>query len=424
MKKKDLENEELDEIIDDEAEIIDDEAEDVIIDDDEIDEEEEIVDEAPKAKKAKSSKKPLKKGAKIAIITSSSIVGVAAIVLVLLFAVLPALGINLLAKGQTGKIKEDIDFSKKVAGFEQNPTSVSSSSAILGALVFTEDDLEEIYSSSKDKNLIAAQMLFAATKNLATAHQYSYFKNQIGTTNLGSKSGTLIVQRMRRQNQDIKDDTTLKLPYNHNFGPIETTAVTGEGKVAVRYIKEGGIYRIKSNKITYNSKTGFLECSDWGRGKNWGDSETPDMSANIKEARINYLSLVEGMTNDYDADDNADISKPKAIFKKSSAKIEDKGDYYEIFVEVDPSVANKDADTISYFNEDNGTSDANIVKCAITYQVWKCGLPKSYSIDETWSGTIKVYEGEANAKSECRYSYADKDCNDDSATEAIWKALK
>ncbi len=419
MKKKDLENEELDEIIEDEAEIIDDEAEDVIIDDDEIDEEEEIVDEAPKTKKAKTNKKPLKKGAKIAIITSSSIIGVVAIVLVVLFVILP-----LFNGGQSGKIKEDIDFSKKVAGFEQNPTDVTSSSDILNALVFTEDDLEEIYSSSKDKNLIAAQMLFAATKNLATAHQYSYFKNQIGTTNLGSKSGTLIVQRMRRQNQDIKDDTTLKLPYNHNFGPIETTAVTGEGKVAVRYIKEGGIYRIKSSKITYDSKTGFLVCDAWARGKNWGDSETPDMSANIKEARINYLSLVEGMTNDYDADDNADISKPKAIFKKSSAKIEDKGDYYEIFVEVDSSVANNDEDTMSYFNEDNGTSDANIAKCEITYQVWKCGLPKSYSIDETWSGKIQVYEGEANAKSECRYSYTDKDCNDDSATEAIWKSLK
>ena len=426
MAKKDLKKEELDDEILDEEEFLDED--DDVIDDEVLDEDfEEDKEDVKPSKKAKAPKKAgkgkMKKGTKIAIISSSVVVGVAAIVLVALFVILPMLGFNLFAKSQSGDIKYDIDFSQKVAGYKINPTASESYADIEAALVFDADDLEDLFNSSKDKNLIAAQMMFAATKNLATAHQYSYFKNQIGTTNLGDKSGTLIVQRMRRQNQEIKDDTTLKLPYNHNFGGLEVAAVTGEGKVAIRYIKDEAIYRIKSSSITYDSKTGFLSCDKWAKGPNYGKAETVADSANIKEARINYLSLVQGMTNDYDADVNADISSPKAIFKKSTAKIEDKGDYYEIYVEVDPNVANKDADTISYFNEDNGTSTANISKCEITYHIWKCGLPKEYKIDETWSGKIQMYQGEANAKSECKYSYKDADCNDDSATEAIWKSL-
>ncbi len=428
MAKKDLKKEELDdeildeeEFIDEDEEVIDDEE---VLDDEDFEEDEEDEKPSKKAKAPKKAKKgKMKKGTKIAIITSSVVAGVAAIVLVALFVILPMLGFNLFAKSQSGDVADSIDFSKKVAGYKINPTASESKTKIQAALVFDADDLEDLYNSSKDKNLIAAQMMFAATKNLATAHQYSYFKNQIGTTNLGDKSGTLIVQRMRRQNQEIKDDTTLKLPYNHNFGALEVAAVSGEGKVAIRYIKDEAIYRIKSSSITYDSKTGFLSCDKWAKGPNWGKGETTADSANIKEARINYLSLVDGMTNDYDADTNADITSPKAIFKKSSAKIEDKGDYYQIYVEVDPSVANSDADTMSYFNEDNGTSTASISKCEITYQIWKCGLPKEYKIDETWSGKIQVYQGEANAKSECKYSYKDADCNDDSVTEAIWRAL-
>jgi|GEM_PF-2178763 len=426
MAKKDLKKEELDDEILDEEEFIDEDEEDIddeeVLDDEDFEEEDEKPSKKAKApKKAKKGK--MKKGTKIAIITSSVVAGVAAIVLVALFVILPMLGFNLFAKSQSGDVADSVDFSKKVAGYKTNPTACESKTKIQAALVFDADDLEDLYNSSKDKNLIAAQMMFAATKNLATAHQYSYFKNQIGTTNLGEKSGTLIVQRMRRQNQEIKDDTTLKLPYNHNFGALEVAAVSGEGKDAIRYIKDEAIYRIKSSSITYDSTTGFLSCDKWAKGPNYGKAETVADSANIKEARINYLSLVDGMTNDYDADTNADITSPKAIFKKSSAKIEDKGDYYEIFVEVDPSVANSDGDTMSYFNEDNGTSTANISKCEITYQVWKCGLPKEYKIDETWSGKIQMYQGEANAKSECKYSYKDADCNDDSVTEAIWKAL-
>ena len=135
---------------------------------------------------------------------------------------------------------------------------------------------------------------------------------------------------------------------------------------------------------------------------------------------MNYLSLVDGMNldNTYDME-KMDITKPKAIFKKDSAKIEDKGEYYEIYVEVDSAFADADEDTMAFFNEDNSASGAHIAKCNITYQIWKCGLPKAYVVDETWSGKISAYKGEATAKTDCKYSYSDKDCRDDSATKAI-----
>ena len=430
MAKKDLKKEELDDEILDEEEFVDED--DEVIDDEEVldDEDFEEEDEKP-SKKAKAPKKEkkgkMKKGTKIAIISSSVAVGVIAIALVALFVILPMLGINLFAKAKGGDLADSIDFSAKLSGYAENPNSVTAKTKILNALTYDEDYMAELYGSSKDKNLVAAQMLYAATKNIATAYQYSYFKNQIGTTQIGSKSGTLIVQRLRRQNQEIKDDTTLKLPYNHNFGAIESTFVTGEGKTAIRYVKDGAIYRIISKTIDYDEKTGFLTCNSWKASNDrYGDPDTPQNSANLTEARFNYISLVKDMKyieNYGEEQDIADITQPKAVFKKSSAKISDKGDYYEIYVEVDSDVIDNDEESMHMFDKDNSASGVHIAKCEITYQIWKCGLPKEYKVDEVWSGKIKVYSGEANAKTECKYSYTDADCNDDSKTNAIWKAL-
>ena len=154
------------------------------------------------------------------IISSSVAVALVAIVLVALFVVLPIFGINLLAKAKSGDLADSIDFSVKLSGYKENPENVTASTQILSHLTYDKDYMEKRFNSSIDKNLIAAQMMYAATKNIATAYQYSYFKHQLGTTQIGSKEGTLIVQRMRRQNQTIKDDTTLKLPYNHNFNSL------------------------------------------------------------------------------------------------------------------------------------------------------------------------------------------------------------
>ena len=86
------------------------EVEDVIIDDDVLDDEEVIDDEieeldetdkvedaprrAPRAQNGRKQKKGITKGAKIAIISSSAAVGVIAITLVVLFVILPLIGIN------------------------------------------------------------------------------------------------------------------------------------------------------------------------------------------------------------------------------------------------------------------------------------------------------------------------------------------
>ena len=430
MKKKDFEEELDDEIVDDE-EVVDDELDDDVIDetDDDgfVDEEEDFEEEIEKApKKAKkNSGKKLSKKSKIAIISSSVTVGLVLIVVLAIFVILPAVGINLFVKSKGGELADSIDFSQKLVGYQTNPKNVTSKTQILAALEYNESDMAQFFNSSKDKNLIAAQMMFASYINLAKAHQYSYFKNQIGTTNLGSNSGTLIVQRMRRQTKEFKDDTTLKLPYNHDFNAIAVNFVSGEGKDSIRYVKNGHIYRIKSMTIDYDEETGFLYCDDWEAHKDnrWGNPETAADSANVKETRINYLSLVEGMGPD-NADSAMDISRPKAIFKKDTAKITDEGDYYKIVVEVDSDVADYDPETMDYFNEDNSASGAHIAKCEITFEIWKCGLPKAYAIDEVWSGKIQMFQGEAQAKSDAKYSYADEDCRDDSITYAIWESVK
>lgn len=428
MKKKELENEELDdEII--EEEVLAEEDEEVLDDepilDDEEEIEEEIEEELPKkkAKSTKPGKKPMKKGAKIAIITSSSVIAVAAIAVILIVFVLP-----LIMPSQTATLKE-VDFSTLVPGYEKAPEESGSSTEILDAIYYKAPAMEAYYNSATadNKNLVAAQMIFAAYKNIATAYQYSYFANKVGTTELNG-GGTLVEQRLRRQNQTQKDDTTLKLPINHHFNTFYVLAVTGEKKNSIRYIKDGKIYRIKSMEIAYNEETGLLECSKWKANKDakWANDDPVSGSANITEARLNYLSLVKNMRllNDGETDDIMDITQPKAIFKKNSARIEDKGDYYEIYVETDSKFASSDSDTLGYFKEDNGATDVTISKCIITMQIWKCGLPKSVDTEEKWSGNIEGFSGDANVTSQRRYSYDDTDCNDMSVTDAIWKSVK
>ena len=426
---EDFEDEILDdEFIDDDVEELEDDAEGL---DDEIIYDDEDVEYTPKTKKP--AKKKMNKGAKIAIIISSTVVGVVAIVLVALLVILPLVGINIFVKSQSGNVVDNFDFSQKLTAYKEAPTASASWTKINEKLTYDEEDMAALFNGSSDKNLIAAQMIYAAEKNIATAYQYSYFKNQVGTTDTGSNSGTLIVQRMRRQNQTTKDDTTLKLPINHNFNAIYASAVSSNGKTAIRYVRDSKIYRINSKSVTYDEKTGLLGCDSWSKGKNFGTEESVDWSANLTEARFNYLSLVEGMALDPNykiddaniIDDNCDITKPKAIFKKSSAKIEDKNTYYEITVEVDPTFANADEDTMNLFNKDNGTTSGSsqITKCNITVQIWKCGLFKEINVDEVWSGTISGFAGNADAKSQTKYSYNDTDCNNDSVTEAIWKAL-
>lgn len=52
-------------------------------------------------------------------------------------------------------------------------------------------------------------------------------------------------------------------------------------------------------------------------------------------------------------------------------------------------------------------------KCNVTFEMWKTGLFKSYSIEENWSGHVVIYDGAAEVSNKVFYSYTEEDCSMD-----------
>lgn len=262
------------------------------------------------------------------------------------------------------------------------------------------------------------QMMSATEQNEMSTSlaRFNYFQYKIGTTKLDNQEGTLIYQRLRKQNQQEKDDTTLKLPINHNFGNLEVTFVQS---AMIRLLTDNKIYRISGDNkdMTYDEETGLISMKNddgWSKGKNFGDSESVASSQNLEETKKTVAF--------WDKD---------GIIKEDSISIEKKTNedgyvYYSLSFEVDVDVANSDSRTIDKLCEDNGGTDMKVNKLVVKAQIWECGLMRYYETSENWSGKIGNiiinYEGAADSTSYTFYSYTEKD-NDMSASKAILAEL-
>ena len=262
------------------------------------------------------------------------------------------------------------------------------------------------------------QMMSATEQNEMSTSlaRFNYFQYKIGTTKLDNQEGTLIYQRLRKQNQQEKDDTTLKLPINHNFGNLEVTFVQS---AMIRLLTDNKIYRISGDNkdMTYDEETGLISMKNddgWSKGKNFGDSESVASSQNLEETKKTVAF--------WDKD---------GIIKEDSISIEKKTNedgyvYYSLSFEVDVDVANSDSRTIDKLCEDNGGTDMKVNKLVVKAQIWECGLMRYYETSENWSGKIGNiiinYEGSADSTSYTFYSYTEKD-NDMSASKAILAEL-
>ena len=253
-----------------------------------------------------------------------------------------------------------------------------------------------------------AQIMDRATYNEIECEYFAYFVDKVGTTNLGDNSGTLLYQRLRRQSDTLKDDTTIKLPVNHNFDAIASSSVTAAD---IRYVKDGKYFRMDcgSSDMTYDSKTGLVVGSNWkkqSRG-NWNKTENAADSRSYDEARkiaINWSA--EGIV------DSENITIQSKV-DENTGKV-----YYELSFSIDVDVANADSTTIDRLENDNGGSGMKFEYCKFKVQIWDCGLAKYYEIDESWSGTIVMYSGSAQSVTKVVFSYSEADM-DDSASLAI-----
>ena len=261
------------------------------------------------------------------------------------------------------------------------------------------------------------QIMNAAEYNEAFVNRYTYFNYTKGTTTIKDKSGTLIYQRLRKQNSNAKDDMTLKLPVNHNFGYTEVMFVRN---AALRYNPAGNTYyRMEADgeDIQYDEESGLLSVdnSAWKKHSQFGSTGTISPGEhNLEDAKKTCANWnCEGIV----ISDTAKIEKKKT----------DNGDvYYELTFEIDVDIANADKTTIDRLEQDNSGKNMSINYIKAKVQIWECGLLKYYTTDESWNGKIGAaiiwYEGSAQSVSNVFYSYSERD-NDMSNSESIKNGL-
>lgn len=294
-------------------------------------------------------------------------------------------------KGQNVKIV-DIDYSTVLADYLEYPNAdnVESMNAITR-------NVSDIYADDSLTNAQkVAQIMDRVTNNEIECAYFAYFINRIGETKMNSNHGQLVYQRLRRQSDTVKDDTTLKLPVNHNFDAIASSTLTD---AQIRYNDNGKLFKMKGSGIVYDDKTGLLTVDKWKKGKSWNHAEDViKYSRNYEEARKTCIN--------WNAQNIVDSSKPLTIEEKT----DEKGNaYYELVFSIDVKVANADSKTIGWLENDNGGSSMQYQYCNFVVEVWKTGLAKRYNIKESWSGRIVAYSGSAQCESNIVFSYSERD---------------
>ncbi|MDE5548882.1 MAG: hypothetical protein K2J13_01375 [Clostridia bacterium] len=344
-----------------------------------------------------------------------------AIALTLIISLLCVSFVACSGKSQNGDPVYDVDYSLVLSDYLEAPDAANVASIETKRDGAKEEidpvDVSAIYDDYMNGDLTIteaiAQMVDGATKNEIVCDHFAYFTNKIGSTKLGGNEGSLVYQRLRKQTDSVKDDTTIKLPINHNFNSVASTFVTSAD---IRYISSEGKYYRMNNKsdIIYNFKTGILEVEKWKKqsAKNWNDSQLAIWSRSIEEARKTPINW-----------------ETAGIVAKDGAELEynEDGGYYELTFSIDIKVANNDKSgknsTIKVLENDNGGSNMKYEYCKFKVQIWECGLAKRYDIDESWSGKIQMYSGSAQNKQVTVFSYSEKDCLDYSITQAHYNSI-
>ncbi|MDE6275214.1 MAG: hypothetical protein K2M75_01605 [Clostridia bacterium] len=299
-----------------------------------------------------------------------------------------------------------IDYSTVLPDYLKYPDEAN-----IASMNKVERNVADIYADSSltDAEKVA-QMMARATKNEIECAYFAYFIDRIGETKMNSNHGQLIYQRLRRQSDTLKDDTTIKLPVNHNFDAIASRTLTD---AKIRYVKDGKYYKITNKSgIIYDDKTGLLTVDNWKRTSPWGEDQSAKSSRSDEEARKTCIN--------WNAKNIVDSKKTVKIDEKT----DDNGNaYYELVFSVDVKVANADGATIKMLENDNGGSGMKYQYCDFVVQIWKVGLAKYYDVKESWSGKIVAYSGAAQCESKIVFSYSEDDLKD-TGTNAIYQKIK
>lgn len=306
----------------------------------------------------------------------------------------------------------------------------------------------EAYYSVQVADVLASDTLDDATKaaylwvlagyNHGQSERFAYFQNKLGETDLGSEGkGKLAYQQYHKELRANDAENFGGGKYHYTIKHVyDSTLPSIYGDMledaAIRFVANvdglNGLYRFKLNgdgeEVTQFTGKELLGeeilTTKWQTGSDWGKAEKVYGAYRIVENDKSLDEVMTALENDIQTCEmeNRQVmgnlnTLGDGVVKDATIKPSSDGSYYTVVMTLDLAALNADARSIQFLEDDNTAKNMKWNICNVTFEMWKTGLFKSYSIEENWSGKIVVYDGSAEVSNKVFYSYTAQDCSMD-----------
>ena len=303
---------------------------------------------------------------------------------------------------------------------------------------YSEQVAEVLASDTLDDATKAAYLWVLAGYNHGQSERFAYFQNKLGETDLGSEGkGKLAYQQYHKELRANDAENFGGGKYHYTIKHVyDSTLPSIYGDMledaAIRFVANvdglNGLYRFKLNgdgeEVTQFTGKELLGeeilTTKWQTGSDWGKAEKVYGAYRIVENDKSLDEVMTALENDIQTCEmeNRQVmgnlnTLGDGVVKEATITPSSDGSYYTVVMTLDPGALNADARSIQFLEDDNTAKNMKWNKCNVTFEMWKTGLFKSYSIEENWSGKIVVYDGSAEVSNKVFYSYTAQDCSMD-----------
>ena len=297
---------------------------------------------------------------------------------------------------------------------------------------------EVLASDTLDDATKAAYLWVLAGYNHGQSERFAYFQNKLGETDLGSEGkGKLAYQQYHKELRANDAENFGGGKYHYTIKHVyDSTLPSIYGDMledaAIRFVANvdglNGLYRFKLNgdgeEVTQFTGKELLGeeilTTKWQTGSDWGKAEKVYGAYRIVENDKSLDEVMTALENDIQTCEmeNRQVmgnlnTLGDGVVKDATITPSSDGSYYTVVMTLDLGALNADARSIQFLEDDNTAKNMKWNKCNVTFEMWKTGLFKSYSIEENWSGKIVVYDGSAEVSNKVFYSYTAQDCSMD-----------
>jgi hypothetical protein len=283
--------------------------------------------------------------------------------------------------------------------------------------------IRQITEGNDEVKQITAKLFAYACYNENFVSQFVYLSDRSSSTTLDGglcESTNQDYKAIVRKTGDVKG---MKYHYTikhvdkaQDVSTIYKNAYESNG---LRFVNDTLLYRFKGTSVGYRTekgRTGELTATWNKKGSDWGKEE----SSVVLEQRIDVADIPADIverasTDDFYVKGNLNIFAQNIIKSVSVIDYAEQG--YTLFqMTIDTDVANSDPSSLAMLRHSNSSNNCvwNGDGLQITFVLWKNGLFRSYSLSESWVGTISVVSGVsisggANSDLLVEYSYSDRD---------------